>query len=363
MKKLFSIIAVWLYVCSSAAQAVTFEDRGLFFSVNADDPSTVTLVGPFDNKKDSYLAGVSEVIVPSTAYDRNSEREYTVVNVDYTAFEGVLSVKRIEVPSTVTGPLSIIDVPNLETLILHEGLVEIGCISDLPALRRLELPESLTTLGMGCFCNIGVENLRIPSGVKTLDYGSLCDCENLSHLEIPGIENVDMYCLSVLPNLKTIVFPPCFRGTQFITANSDFEEIWFDSDGSEKYWYLSMVSLCCKPKAVYSKRPNPPDLGNVDYFEDFNRQGKTEDMMFHGYSNMPNIILYVPAQSVEAYKNCPYWGAMDVRAYDFDASISELPGIGSCTDDTLYDLYGRAVTTDAPVPGIYVRSGHKIMIP
>ena len=50
-------------------------------------------------------------------------------------------------------------------------------------LKAIELPDGLEYLGNECFYNSGLESIRIPPTLKTIEIWTFCGCKNLRHVE------------------------------------------------------------------------------------------------------------------------------------------------------------------------------------
>ena len=74
----------------------------------------------------------------------------------------------------------------------------------------------------------------------------------------------------------------------------------------------------------------------------------------------PDVVLMVPPESLELYRQHPDWGALfkNIRAYDPTGIVSLTEG--NASDGKTYRLDGSPVQTLKP--GIYIRDGRKVVV-
>ena len=64
-------------------------------------------------------------------------------------------------------------------------------------LKAIELPDGLEYLGNECFYNSGLESIRIPPALKTIEARTFYRCENLKHVEFSeGLEKIGVAAFS-----------------------------------------------------------------------------------------------------------------------------------------------------------------------
>lgn len=358
MKKYILIAIVTLSgVCGMSAQK--FEAGGLNYRVLSESDLTVTLVG--GSIADGYLAGVKSVVVPENVTEPVSGQTYTVVATEG-AFYGLEDIEDVSLPNTITSiTYDFVELPNLVSLNLPESLVSLRGFDTLPKLTELVFPESLQTICDESFLYVGLKEVVLPASVTRLGYMVFSEMFNLERIEMPGVKHAGTYVLNDCAKLKKLVLPPCFSQNDLLSFSSDFEEVWFGSDGSEAECMLSVTSLKCHPTAVYCARPVPPVFYDMDRID--------PDALQYGYeyafgtmAELPQVPLYVPVGKGDTYRNAPYWGMMDVREYDFSNGIAVTEADNSPSTEIYYDLTGRKVDKNNLAPGIYVSAGRKIVI-
>jgi len=113
------------------------------------------------------------------------------------AFYGLTALKEITIPASVTdlGGYTFDGCTSLETVTFAEGnpLTQLGTdgirpeapawgvnlFANTPALKTVILPENLTTIGISCFENSGVENIDLPATVRIIAQKAFKNCDNL----------------------------------------------------------------------------------------------------------------------------------------------------------------------------------------
>lgn len=79
--------------------------------------------------------------------------------------------------------------PSLETIVLPDGLVEIGecAFYDCSGLKNIEMPSSIRSIGKNAFKNCAVlETIVLPDGLVNIDSGAFENCFSLKSIEIPS---------------------------------------------------------------------------------------------------------------------------------------------------------------------------------
>ena len=175
-----------------------------------------------------------------------------------------------------------------------------GCIS----LTNVTIPDSVTSIGSYAFkgCS-SLTSITIPNSVTSIEYNAFDGCTSLKDVIIPDsvtmISNALFYdCTSLtdvtIPNSVTKIIGYAFLGCTSLTSVTIPDSVTLVG--------ISAFYQCASLKEVYCKPTTPPTGQNY---------------MFQG--NASGRKIYVPRESVDAYKAAMYWEdyASSIEGYDF----------------------------------------------
>ena len=172
-------------------------------------------------------------------------------------------------------------------------------------VKEYTIPENVGTIGCGVFNQCReLESITIPDSVGFIEEDAFSGCERLWSITIGnGVKGIDVAAFCYLP-IFTITIPDSVT--------------WIGDKAFCGCWQLhtltigsgvtligeSAFSFSAPGMEVYCK-PTTPPAGNSFMFE-------------FTHSTMPRI--YVPSESVEAYKTAEYWCeyADNIEGYDFN---------------------------------------------
>lgn len=163
--------------------------------------------------------GVKNIEIPGTLEKlgegifTDSKLQYVTIKegvkeIDPKAFDGVVSLKSLEIPGTVSkieaGTFQ--NNPDLEELILHDGITGIGESAFANCgIKNLTIPGSVEKLENNVFAFCKLEYLTIQEGVKEIDPNAFEGVVNLKSLEIPGtVSKIEAGTFQNNPDLKEL---------------------------------------------------------------------------------------------------------------------------------------------------------------
>jgi hypothetical protein len=195
----------------------------------------------------------------------------TITEIGDGSFNGCSSVEQLTIPSSITS----IGKSSFENC---AGKVTINCNISYhynygyfqnAKFTEVIIGDSVTEIGASAFYGCSnLESITIPEGVTSIREGTFKSCSSLTSVTIPNsVTSIGEYAFKGCKNLTTITIPNSVTSI----GNSAF------------YDCSSLVS-------VYCKATNPPSSSNN---------------MF--YNNASGRKIYVPMESVEAYKSAGYW--------------------------------------------------------
>ena len=252
----------------------------------------------------------------------------SVTTIKNTAFAGCYSLTSITIPNSVTtlNPQVFSSCTSLTSVTIPNSVITIlNAFSDCDSLTTITIPDSVTTIGESAFrsCDnltsvaignsvmtIGKEafsycksliSITIPDSVTTIGESAFSNCSSLTSITIPdSVTAIGKYTFSSCNSLTSITIPDGLT-----TIGGDYA-----------FYY------CDNLKSVYCKATTPPSLGN------------------YAFSSWAyNLKIYVPNESVEAYKVASGWSqyASKIIGYNFKPETDEI-------------WYTNGSTTEATTP-------------
>lgn len=388
-KSLLSVIVSGALLSGTCGYAQDETDRitfktsdGFYFVVNDDDPTCVSLL-PVN---DGYQGDV--VTVPSTAIDPSTGITYTVSAIGEMAFYYARCPK-VVYPASITyidgSALFNSYVADVEVAEGNETYVSVDGIvytKDMTALWSFppehkytgySLPESVTAIGDYAFCglfyldsfeiparikSIGnaafmgtrLKSIVIPSTVEHIGGQTFQNCKQLTSVEFPeGMTVMPDHVVTYCTKLEKINLPSTLTKIEAYAFNGAFvygkqygmnlvdeivvpDEVTVIEDGafqgnrgltsvtigkSVSFIGLYVFAQCSALKTVTSLNPVPPVCDALDE----SVTGAEEAF----YEVPADCVLYVPAESVDAYTAA--WGAKfkDIRPIA-GAGVADIEG-------------------------------------
>ena len=260
----------------------------------------------------------------------------SVTTIGEGAFRGCDSLASVTIPDNVTtiGGYAFDGCNSLTSVTIPDSVTTIGewafCCCN--SLTSVTIPNSVTTIGGGAFS--GCDSLKefkgkfaadngrclikdntiisyaeasgttytIPDSVTTIGEGAFYDCTSLTSVTIPdSVTTIGIYAFGDCESLASVTIPDSVT-----------------TIGEEAFSY------CTSLKTVYCK-PTTPPTGGSDMF----------------YKNASERKIYVPAGSVEAYKEKEYWS--EYKDYIFAEGVESEPA-----NDEIW--YTNGSTTEPTTP-------------
>ena len=200
---------------------------------------------------------------------------------------------------------------SLTSVNIPDSVTEIGscAFQYCSSLKSVTIGDSVTTIGDDAFyyCT-SLTSVNIPDIVTTIGDWTFNDCKSLTSITIPeGITSIGDYAFQGCDSLTSVTIPDSVTtigDSAFYSCNSLTSETIGDSVtliGSCAFQYCSSL------KSVYCKATTPPALDGSSVFD----------------SNGSGRKIYVPTESVEAYKSATRWSeyASAIVGYDFENGV------------------------------------------
>ena len=199
------------------------------------------------------------------------------------------------------------DCTSLASVTIPNGVTSIGgqAFDGCSSLASITIPDSVTSIGSYAFYNCSsLASVTIPNGVTSIGGSVFSGCKSLASVTIPdSVTSIGNYAFESCSSLVSVTIPDsvtsignyafyiCYSLTSVTIGNG------VTSIGEDAFWGCSSLA------EVYCK-PTTPPTGNTRMF----------------INNASGRKIYVPNESVEAYKSTDGWSryADDIVGYDFD---------------------------------------------
>ena len=239
---------------------------------------------------------------------------------------------------------------SIPSITIPYGVTRIGeyALQGCSSLSNLVIPESVSTIGQGAFRFLTITSIIIPESVSSLGGHAFVECHNLTSVTIPeSITRLEAYtfwgctsltevkipesvsiigaqafskCTSLtsitIPNSVTSIGSGVFLGCSNLRSVSISECLTLIA--AETFMNCSSLSSVTIPESVQY-------IGNSAFYNCTGLTGvvvkaKTPPAISVSsgerqavFDNTNNCPIYVPSESVEAYKGAEYWSAYTSR--------------------------------------------------
>ena len=269
----------------------------------------------------------------------------SVTTIGPGAFRNCSKLTHISIPDSVTtiGNYAFSFCDNLISITIPDSVTTIGdyAFYDCSSLTSVTIGNSVTSIGNQAFsiCE-SLTSITIPDSVIVIGEGAFCFCNHLTEFKgkfatedglcliVDGVLNAFAIGSSVteyvIPDSVTTIGREAFRKCTSLTSITIPDSVttivkyaFFDCDGLTSVTIGNGVTTigrsafgwCENLKRVYCK-PTTPPVGGDEMFED----------------HASGCKIYVPTESVNAYKSATYWRSYSyaINEYDFENSPYKL---------------------------------------
>lgn len=201
---------------------------------------------------------------------------------------------------TSIGPSAFYSGSSLTSVIIGNSVATIGSNAFIycSSLTSVTIPNSVTSIGNHAFSNCSrLTSVSIPNSVTSIGEAVFQRCSSLASITIPNsVTDIGMYAFYGCSGLTSIAIPNyvatignyAFSNCRGLTSVSIPNSV--TSVGERAFEY------CTGLTEITVEATTPPTLGN--------------DTAFWNTNNCP---IYVPAESVNAYKTATYWSTYASR--------------------------------------------------
>ena len=235
-------------------------------------PNSVTTIG---NYVFAYCNSLTSVTIPDS-----------VTSIGNNVFYECTSLTSVTIPDSVTsiGNNAFYSCLSLTSVTIPDSVTEIedSAFAHCSNLTSVTIPDSVTSIGNEAFydCN-KLTSVTISDSVTSIGEWTFANCFSLTSVTIPdSVTTIGNYAFEDCSSLASVTIPDSVT-----------------SIGGSAFGYCSSLA------SVYCKATTPPAGGSSMF--SFNASGRK---------------IYVPAESVDAYKNAKEWSdyADAIVAYDFE---------------------------------------------
>ena len=276
MKKLFTLFFV--LVTTTVLWAHDFYINGIYYNILTDKTNEVEVTFRGENYN-SYINEYSDyTTIPATV--TFSGTTYSVTGIGEDAFNNCYDLTWVTIGNNVTS------IGNRAFL---------GCRN----LTSIAIPESVRYIGASAFYSCPITEAIIPEGVTSLSNGVFHRCTELKNVEIPN----------TVTSIGRMTFGDC-TGLSSITLPASINTIENNA-----------FSNCKNLTSVKCYALNPPTSETI-------------------FTNVPaDMIIRVPAASLDLYKATTPWNKYDLRAIETESIDEYSNSLGIYPNPTKDNLF------------------------
>lgn len=308
--------AAVLLLSATTATAHDFEVDGIYYNKNSDGTSvSVTCEGPYSSAYEDEYVGIITIPAEVSLSDKtflvssigsgafgecgkisSVILPNTIKSVCNFAFQGCCGITNIDIPNSVTsiGSYAFKDCSGLTSIGLSNAIESIGerAFMDCTSLSRFIIPNNIKVINVGTFNGCcGLTSVEIPESVTSIGEFAFLGCSSLSSLIMPNsvtdlgdnafqdcnnLTNVNIS--SSLTKISVAAFANCSKLISVVIPCS------VTQIGG------SAFNGCTDLRSITTLNPTPPTVESTTF-----------------YKVPSTCVLYVPAESVEAYRATYGW--------------------------------------------------------
>lgn len=156
----------------------------------------------------------------------------------------------------------------------------------------IELPASLTEIGMAAFQGCGLASVEIPDNVTLIEEGAFQECGNLVSAVLPsGLETLGNFIFSKCGRLSSIEIPKSVTSIGIYTFFSCGSLTSIDIPENVTSIGDNVFTACNSLTEIRSKNPTPPEASR-NTFDDY---------------HYTDCALIVPEGSLDKYSTAAVW--------------------------------------------------------
>lgn len=236
-------------------------------------------------------SGITEYVIP---------RSVTSIG-DRAFYYNCYDLQSVTIPDSVIsiGSAAFIGCRSLTSITIPDSVITIGssAFHGCNSLVNITLGSSLETIGSSAFEACNIVDVIIPDNVTTIEQATFRDCMKLTNIKIGNcVTTISYSAFSGCSSLNNVVIPDSvtsIEGYAFMNC-SRLKSINIGK-GIENISYEVFLN-CSSLETVYCNAEIPPVIGN--------------EQTFQGCSS--NLTIYVPAESLAAYKSADYWKDLNI---------------------------------------------------
>jgi hypothetical protein len=228
--------------------------------------------------------GFGSMLVSNQYYDKGIIKTYGVITqIGRNAFYEASSLISITLPRQVS------------TIGTYAFM---GCTS----LSQIDL-SNVSTIESGAFMGCTSLSQIDLSNVSTIESGAFMGCTSLSQIDLSNVSTIGSSAFEGCASLRSIKLSKALERIpyQCFAYCTSLEEVTIDENVKEiDFWAFTN---CDSLKKVYVKATTPPIM---------------LDDRRPPFAGSPISKVFVPSDSVTAYKNASYWRGFTIEGYNFD---------------------------------------------